>query len=77
MKMKLGMHKGEMAEIETELPPDIEVVSRLQLDIKVLKTLMDSPTPPLRFVRENKILFVRYGFVDASGEGLGTAWEDN
>jgi hypothetical protein len=39
-----------------------------------LQLLLSAPDPPLRYVRQNKILTAIYGFVDASASGFGSSF---
>jgi hypothetical protein len=45
---------------------------RLLADLRALKTLASSPSPPLRIVRPTQVVQVLYGFANASGKGLGS-----
>ena len=54
---------------------DAKAVGRFMKDLTALESLMSSPKPPLRLVRGNQVLIVKYGFGDASGSGFGASWE--
>eukprot|EP00978_Attheya_sp_CCMP212_P038206 scaffold187156_cov49-Attheya_sp.AAC.1 len=50
---------------------DVKHVSRLASDIKALMKLFEPTTPPRTFVRAALFYSLEYGFVDASGCGVG------
>jgi len=53
------------------VPTDVKPVSRLASDIKALMKLFELTTPPRTCVRAALFYSLKYGFVDASGCGVG------
>jgi hypothetical protein len=63
---------GDGSVSEKSHPTSVKAVPRLKDDLRALKTLTESETPPLRLVRPSTVRSVRYGFGDASGAGFGS-----
>jgi hypothetical protein len=55
------------------VPVEIKPVPRLIDDLRALNTLFDQTTPPRTVVRSASLYMLKYGFVDASGCGVGGA----
>jgi hypothetical protein len=55
------------------IPVEVKPVSRLLDDLKALSTLFAQTTPPRTLVRAACLYMIKYGFVDASGCGVGGA----
>jgi len=53
-------------------PEHVKPVPRFRNDLLALTTLFEPETPPLRYVRSNRIVTAKYGFADASGAGFGS-----
>jgi hypothetical protein len=58
----------------TDPPQYVHPVPRYEADVMALQLLLSAPDPPLRYVRQNKILTAIYGFVNASASGFGSSF---
>jgi hypothetical protein len=54
-------------------PKTVKCVPELAQALPALELLFSQETPPIMLVRSASLLYVRYGFADASGTGLGTS----
>jgi hypothetical protein len=59
---------------EVNRPTHVHPVPCYSQDLNVLHALFSSADPPLRFVRQRKIVTAIYGFVDASSSGFGSSF---
>ena len=72
----IGGEKVIDPKVIKDVPLLVKPVTRLRDDITALIHLTESKTPPKRYIRgSGKICVVRYGFVDASGNGFGSSIE--
>ena len=62
--------------IDEDSPKEVEVKSRLRVDVDSLLELMQDELPPLRRVRSRTVSHVLYGFGDASGSAFGSTLTD-
>jgi hypothetical protein len=79
------LDEGRMTELEahlalnpmsyedTPVPVLVRPVMRMGEDFRVLEKMFQPKTPPLMMVRCNAVLYVLYGFGDASGSGFGSS----
>ena len=61
---------------EIKPPKRVRAAHRLRADIDAMLAMTSSDSPPLRSVRQNKMLHLIYGFTDASGKGEGSSLHD-
>jgi hypothetical protein len=54
-------------------PPEVPCIPELLQALPALETFFKQPNPPRILVRSAHLLYVRYGFADASGTGLGAS----
>jgi len=66
---------GRMLDDQEDSPSSgtVRAVERLYWDVTALLTLMESESPAEIVLRVSRILFVLYGFADASGTGFGSS----
>jgi len=55
-------------------PTHVHPVPRYADDLAALASLLAPNEPPLRYVRQNKVVTAIYGFVDASSSGFGSSF---
>jgi hypothetical protein len=63
--------KEECVAAQLTPPCTVQAVPRLRDDVQSLLCLFSSETPPIRYVRSQKLGVAIYGFGDASGAGFG------
>jgi hypothetical protein len=59
----------------SEPPAFVDSAPRLCDDIQYLQRLFSTPEPPLHYLRPMHVQLAIYGFVDASGSGLGSSFQ--
>jgi hypothetical protein len=59
----------------TTAPTVVQPVPRYAKDLDALAELLAGDTPPLHYLRQQKVHVALYGFVDASGQGYGSSIE--
>ena len=77
------VEEGRMSDEEREtllynkadgkLPERVEIKSRLKMDVKDVIRFLDRPEPIRALARFYKVVYVTYGFINASKEGFGTS----
>jgi len=68
-----GDELDDVIPVEPNAPDFVTPVPRLLRDLGSLSRLLSSPVPAERVVRAKTIIWVMYGFGDASGSGFGSS----